>query len=196
SRRLADLSGGEAQRVAIGAVLTAHPEVMVLDEPTSALDPAAAEEVLASITRLVHDVGTTVLMAEHRLERVVQYADRVIHVDPTGRVEAGEPAEVMETSSVAPPVVRLGRLAGWSPLPLSVRDARRRAAALVSRLRPPAPRSPSIGATVLEARGLTGAYGDVAVVRGVDRRSAPGEGVALRGREGGGQSSVLVALLR
>ncbi|WP_244174175.1 ABC transporter ATP-binding protein, partial [Streptomyces murinus] len=61
------LSGGQRQRVAIGSVLTPHPEVLVLDEPTSALDPAAAEEVLAVLQRLVHDLGTTVLMAEHRL---------------------------------------------------------------------------------------------------------------------------------
>ena len=59
-------------------MLTAHPRVLVLDEPTSALDPGAAEEVLAALQRLVHDLGVTVLMAEHRLERVVQYADRVV----------------------------------------------------------------------------------------------------------------------
>ena len=52
--------------------------MLVLDEPTSALDPTAAEEVLAALTRLVHDLGVTVLLAEHRLERVVQYADRVV----------------------------------------------------------------------------------------------------------------------
>ena len=61
--------------MAIGAVLTASPRVLVLDEPTSALDPAAAEEVLASLTRLVHDLGLTVLLAEHRLERVLPFAD-------------------------------------------------------------------------------------------------------------------------
>ena len=72
------LSGGQQQRVAIGSVLTTHPRVLVLDEPTSALDPAAAEDVLAALQRLVHDLGLTVLLAEHRLERVVQYADRVI----------------------------------------------------------------------------------------------------------------------
>ena len=54
--------------------------MLVLDEPTSALDPQAAEEVLAALQRLVHDLGVTVVMAEHRLERVIQYADRVIEV--------------------------------------------------------------------------------------------------------------------
>ncbi|GGZ22142.1 putative ABC transporter ATP-binding protein [Streptomyces inusitatus] len=134
-RPIATLSGGQRQRVAIGSVLTPHPKVLVLDEPTSALDPAAAEEVLAVLQRLVHDLGTTVLMAEHRLERVVQYADQVILLPGPGQAPVlGTPAEVMAVSPVHPPVVALGRLAGWEPLPLSVRDARRRAAALRERL--------------------------------------------------------------
>jgi len=134
-RPLASLSGGQQQRVAIGSVLTAGPRVLVLDEPTSALDPAAAEEVLAALTRLVHDLGITVLIAEHRLERVVQYADRIVMVPGDGRpVVVGTPAEVFGGSVVAPPVVELGRLAGWSPLPLSVRDARRVAGPLRDQL--------------------------------------------------------------
>src|SRR5665811_1614714 len=79
-RPLRTLSGGQQQRVAIGAALTAHPRVLVLDEPTSALDPTAAEEVIAAVTRLVHDLGMTVVLAEHRLERVIQHADRGQHV--------------------------------------------------------------------------------------------------------------------
>ncbi|MFH9015161.1 ABC transporter ATP-binding protein [Streptomyces sp. NPDC017943] len=134
-RPIATLSGGQQQRVAIGSVLTPHPDVLVLDEPTSALDPAAAEEVLAVLQRLVHDLGTTVLMAEHRLERVVQYADRVVLLPGPGAAPVlGTPAEVMAVSPVYPPVVALGRLADWSPLPLTVRDARRRAAPLRDRL--------------------------------------------------------------
>ncbi len=134
-RHISTLSGGQQQRVAIGSVLTPHPKVLVLDEPTSALDPAAAEEVLAVLQRLVHDLGTTVLMAEHRLERVVQYADQVVLLPGPGeRPRMGAPAEVMAESPVCPPVVELGRLAGWSPLPLTVRDARRRAAPLRERL--------------------------------------------------------------
>jgi energy-coupling factor transport system ATP-binding protein len=131
-RPIATLSGGQQQRVAIGSVLTPHPQVLVLDEPTSALDPAAAEDVLAVLQRLVHDLGTTVLLAEHRLERVVQYADQVILL-PEGRM--GAPAEIMSVSPVHPPVVALGRLAGWKPLPLTVRDARRTAVDLRERLR-------------------------------------------------------------
>ncbi|MEU1516933.1 ATP-binding cassette domain-containing protein [Streptomyces sp. NPDC005811] len=157
-RPLAALSGGQQQRVAIGSVLTPHPRVLVLDEPTSALDPAAAEEVLAVLLRLVHDLGTTVLLAEHRLERVLQYADRVVLLPspeaapgaaPGAVPRLGTPAEMMAVSPVFPPVVDLGRLAGWSPLPLTVRDARRRAAGLRERLdgarpaTPAAPRPPS-----------------------------------------------------
>ncbi|ELS52962.1 ABC transporter ATP-binding protein [Streptomyces viridochromogenes] len=135
-RSIATLSGGQQQRVAIGSVLTPHPRVLVLDEPTSALDPAAAEEVLAVLQRLVHDLGTTVLMAEHRLERVIQYADRIALLPSPGAAPVlGTPAEVMAVSPVYPPVVGLGRLAGWSPLPLTVRDARRRAADLRQRLK-------------------------------------------------------------
>ncbi|WP_343243567.1 ABC transporter ATP-binding protein, partial [Streptomyces sp. SID8499] len=134
-RPIATLSGGQQQRVAIGSVLTPHPKVLVLDEPTSALDPAAAEEVLAVLQRLVHDLGTTVLMAEHRLERVVQYADQVVLLPAPGAApQLGAPADIMAVSPVYPPVVALGRLADWTPLPLTVRDARRRAAPLRDRL--------------------------------------------------------------
>src|SRR4029077_10146032 len=101
------LSGGQQQRVAIGSALTAHPRVLVLDEPTSALDPAAAEDVLAALTRLVHDLGVTVVLAEHRLERVVEYADMVVFVDATGHVRHGDPQTMMHVSDIAPPVVRL-----------------------------------------------------------------------------------------
>ncbi|WP_405695204.1 ABC transporter ATP-binding protein [Streptomyces sp. NBC_01185] len=134
-RPIATLSGGQRQRVAIGSVLTPHPRVLVLDEPTSALDPAAAEDVLAVLQRLVHDLGTTVLMAEHRLERVVQYADQVLLLPSPGTAPVmGRPADIMAVSPVRPPVVALGRLMGWDPLPLSVRDARRRAVDLRERL--------------------------------------------------------------
>lgn len=174
-RPIATLSGGQRQRVAIGSVLTPHPKVLVLDEPTSALDPAAAEEVLAVLQRLVHDLGTTVLMAEHRLERVVQYADRVVLLPAPGVAPlVGAPAEIMAVSPVRPPVAELGLLAGWDPLPLSVRDARRRADGLRERL---AGRSPTL-APDLGNRAADLPAGHAPGVDGVD--GAPGVDGALR----------------
>ncbi|MFD9220342.1 ABC transporter ATP-binding protein [Streptomyces sp. NPDC060064] len=225
-RPIATLSGGQQQRVAIGSVLTPHPRVLVLDEPTSALDPAAAEEVLAVLQRLVHDLGTTVLMAEHRLERVVQYADQVILLPGPGESPViGAPAEVMAVSPVHPPVVALGRLAGWDPLPLSVRDARRRAGALRERLEgfsptPPLPvtgatsappaiearglgrsprfwkgRGPGSGGPLAEAHALTVRRDRVEALRRVDLTVAPGEAIALMGRNGAGKSTLLATLV-
>ncbi|MDT4926777.1 MAG: energy-coupling factor transport system ATP-binding protein [Pseudonocardiales bacterium] len=198
-RALHELSGGQQQRVAIGSVLTAHPRVLVLDEPTSALDPTAAEEVLAAMTRLVHDLGITVVLAEHRLERVVQYADRVVHLAGDGTVTAGEPAPMFASTSVAPPVVELGRLAGWQPLPLSVRDARRRAGPLreiiTGRSVPDVRADVALGAApLLRARGLVVSYGTVLAVRDVDLDLHAGQVTALMGRNGSGKSSLLWAV--
>ncbi|MFJ7491727.1 ABC transporter ATP-binding protein [Streptomyces sp. NPDC097727] len=183
-RPIATLSGGQQQRVAIGSVLTPHPKVLVLDEPTSALDPAAAEEVLAVLQRLVHDLGTTVLMAEHRLERVVQYADQVVLLPSPGAAPVmGAPADIMAVSPVHPPVVALGRLAEWEPLPLSVRDARRRAAGLRERLaqaQPPAPSSAPAGAAVAPLPTAPARRGALARLlgRGAQTTTAASEPVA------------------
>ena len=212
-RPLRTLSGGEQQRVAIGAALTAHPRVLVLDEPTSALDPTAAEEVIAAITRLVHDLGMTVVLAEHRLERVIQHADRVVRIGTDGTVVGGAPGAVLATVDDVPPIVGLARLAGWEPVPLSIRDARRSAPALRERLAAEgraaspaatgagsaagsgaAPGADPVGATVLEAHGVTVTYGSVVAVREVDLALASGSIAAVMGRNGSGKSSLLWAI--
>ena len=198
-RSLRALSGGPQQRVAIGAVLTAAPRLLVLDEPTSALDPGAADEVLAALTRLVHDLGLTVVMAEHRLERVLPFADRVVLIPSAGAsVRQGTPASIMQTSPVAPPIIQLGRLCQWDPLPLTVRDARRLAEPLRRSLtRPVAPTRPDPASTaepLATARHLTVSYGPVLALDTVDLAVHPAQVTLLMGRNGSGKSTLLTAL--
>jgi energy-coupling factor transport system ATP-binding protein len=196
ARDLRTLSGGQQQRVALGAVLTMHPRLLVLDEPTSALDPTAAEEVLATLTRLVHDLGVSVLMAEHRLERVVPFADRMALLDGHGGLTVGPPEEVLAISPVVPPLVELGRLAEWSPLPLSVRDARRQSRELRQRLGDagPARGSEENGDAVVVADRVTVRHGRTVAVRELGLHLQRGVVTGLMGRNGSGKSSLIWAL--
>ena len=202
-RPLRALSGGQQQRVAIGAVLTMHPRLLVLDEPTSALDPVAAEDVLGTLARLVGDLGLTVLLAEHRLERVVPFVDRVVVVED-GRVRSGEPRDVLLDAPVAPPLVELGRVAGWRPLPLTVREARRRTASLElsAAAVPPRPAAvpgapagaPVPDEPVLLARDVVVRHGRTPAVREVSPGPRAGGGAARLGRNGSGSPSLLWAV--
>ena len=131
------LSGGERQRCAIAGALAASPSALVLDEPTSQLDPQGADDVLAALTRLNHDLGTTVVLAEHRLERAAPLADRAVVVADGAVGVPDRPGLTLADYPGAPSVTRLGRVLGWDPPPLTVRDARAFAARQPVELRPP-----------------------------------------------------------
>lgn len=197
NRPLVNLSAGQKQRVAIGAALAAHPRILVLDEPTSALDPTAAEEVLAALHRLVHDLAITVVIAEHRLERVLQYADVIVTIPGGGHpVTLEEPREAMTHSVIAPAAIRLAREMHWSPLPMTVREARRQAHDLRADVFiPPQPTPIDDLAVALEVKGVSAGYGKRIAVNNASLALHEGEITALMGRNGAGKTTLLHSLI-
>ncbi len=128
-RTVATLSGGEMQRVALAVALVTRPPLILLDEPTSQLDPVAGDELIWLLRRLNEEWGVAVVLAEHRLERCLAAADRVIAMD-SGRVSFdGTPRAFLEHaastgSGLGTPAATMFSLAGVDPLPVGVRDAR------------------------------------------------------------------------
>lgn len=213
-RDIDTLSGGERQRVAIGAVLTLQPQVLVLDEPTSQLDPQSAEDVLRALRTLNEDLGLTVVLAEHRLERVVEHADRLLLMSADRPPRLGTPAETLIGSPLAPPLVRLwhrlGRPAGEPTLKATRRSPefkalRRRIADVPELLKEPDPppttdhrtaRRNAQRPAAVDAQGLWLTYDDGHEgLRGLDLRPAHGTVTALLGRNGAGKSTLLKTLV-
>jgi energy-coupling factor transport system ATP-binding protein len=217
-RRLSTLSGGERQRVAIGAVLTLQPRILVLDEPTSQLDPQAAEEVLDTLVKLNQDLGLTIILSEHRLERVVQHVDRIVFLGrraeagPTP-ILSGPPGEVLAEMPLAPPLAEVARALGWRPVPLSIKEARRRlsgdrrfvppdssgaslgASAAAGIPAPASPTAPETAGVTLRAENVWYTYGGREALRGLSLEARPGQILALMGRNGAGKTTLLKLLV-
>jgi energy-coupling factor transport system ATP-binding protein len=197
-RRLETLSGGERQRVAIAAALAFRPRVLVLDEPTSQLDPQSAEDVLQALVRLNTDLGLTVLLAEHRLERVLPFVDQLVYL-PGNSSEAlvGPPQQVLPELDLVPSLIALGKALDWQPLPLTIKEGKKfsrqlkRVVSTQERLtRPPRLREP-----YLQTRGVSLAYHARPVVHNVDLDVWPGEILVLMGRNGSGKTTLLKSLV-
>ena len=200
-RRTDTLSGGELQRVALAAAVAGKPSLLVLDEPTSQLDPVAGDDLVWLLRRLNEEWGTAVLLAEHRVERCLPAADRVLVMERGRVVLDASPAEFLEwaterASVLATPAARLFSLAGIGPPPVSVKEARDRLNGERPRLHPMGGspgRSTSVeGRSLLRFEGVWHEIADgPAILRGIDLELRAGDLVALMGRNGAGKSTLL-----
>jgi energy-coupling factor transporter ATP-binding protein EcfA2 len=202
-RSVNTLSGGERQRVAIAAVMTLQPRVLVLDEPTSQLDPQAAEEVLDTLVKLNQDLGLTIVLSEHRLERVVQYVDRILYLPGEGQQPILDaPRAVLGHVDLAPPLIVLAKALNWSPLPLTIKEGRRFARQVAGRrargsgARAAIPSSADLQApTTVSVEGVGFSYNGHPALQEVSLRVRQGEFVALMGRNGSGKTTLLKQLV-
>jgi energy-coupling factor transport system ATP-binding protein len=187
-RALRTLSGGERQRVAIASVLAVEPQLLLLDEPTSQLDGEGAEAVLAGLQRL-HARGLSILVSEHRLDRLLPAVGRVIAIEDA-HATALSPQEAAASLSAVPPATALCRALGLGPA-LSLEQAR---AMLPHGLPFTATPTPSRGDLLLDMTGASVAYGEHLALREASLQLRQGEIVALIGPNGSGKSTLFRAI--
>lgn len=204
-RQVHDLSGGEKQKVVIASVLALHPEILVLDEPTSELDPKGAEEVLSIIARLNDELGITVILIEHRLDRVVHLVDRMIVMDQGSILADGEPRRILGDERITdagvgiPPIAKLvqglrRRGVPFEEVPLTVKEGRAKLGALFKDLQlvdssngARAKGKPRIG---IERLWYTYPDGPTAL-KDVSLEISSGEFVAIMGRNASGKTTLV-----
>ncbi len=203
-RSLAQLSSGERQRVAIATSLARRPPILILDEPTSQLDPESARIIMEALADLNQRLGITIILTEHRLDRVVQYCDRFTYLEEGRIIIDGLTRDVLGESPAAqqPPLSRLSSQMGWEKMPLTTKEARAYIDIPDLSTSEEAADSngygttkPAQGPLALQTRALTFAYPDRPVLRNVDFSLAYGESVALIGLNGSGKSTLLKCLV-
>lgn len=208
-RVITELSGGEKQKVAIAAVLSLHPGVLVMDEPTSELDPKGAEDVLSVVQRLNDELGLTVVLVEHRLERVIHLVDRIVLVHRGEIIADGPPKKVLGDARIqeigvgVPPLIRLAnrlRSEGKNipSLPLTVKEGRAVFAPLLDRTAPSAKARPdrqekAAGPAVLSVNNVWYAYTGQSrsALKNISLDFHQGELTAVMGRNASGKSTLL-----
>ncbi|MDD2251631.1 MAG: energy-coupling factor transporter ATPase [Dehalococcoidales bacterium] len=207
NRPVAQLSGGEKQRTAIASVLALRPDILLLDEPTSQLDPAGSQRLLASLRRLNRNLGLTVILVEHRLEKAIHYADRLVVMGKGTVLVNQTPRSAMKKSDYAleecaislPPVVELyrnlvARGVKLDAVPLSLEEG---LTVFKKILAAPLPDPPEeVGrnnnAVAIEMEGVSFCYqNQQTILENINLTIKQGEVVAIMGQNASGKTTLL-----
>lgn len=208
-KTVTELSGGQKQLLNLASIMAMQPSVLILDEPTSQLDPIAASEFLATIGKINRELGTTVIMTEHRLEEVFPLSDRVLVMDEGHIIADGSPREVgtqLKESGHAMFLSMPTAMRVWAAVPnsmscpLTVRDGRdwltgyANEHPIVAEL-PPVPAAP-VGEDAIVLKDIWFKYDKHMpdVVKGLSLSVKKGEFLALLGGNGTGKTTILSVL--
>ena len=209
-RDVCNLSGGQKQLLNLASIMAMHPEVLILDEPTSQLDPIAASDFLNTVRKINRELGTTVIITEHRLEDIFPYADRAVVMDGGKVIADDTPRNVgrllyeqhhpMFTAMPTPVRVFYGA-AGVGECPLTVREGR----SWLSKEFSQAPQYPALPAPALSEEAAPSALSlkelwfryekdSPDILRGVSTEVPKGSLYAILGGNGAGKSTTLKAI--
>ena len=194
-RKIHTLSGGEKQKIAIASALVHHPKVLILDEPTSQLDPIAAANMLDFIASLKSKLGLTILITEHRLERLLPYADLLADLSPDGRLESGSPEEILMHMDQVPPIISIAKQIGVKPLPLKIEDFPNLELHRELNIIQKDPGEINTQTPVISTQNLTVNINMTKILDHIDFRLYEGEIHTLIGKNGAGKTTLLRSMM-
>jgi energy-coupling factor transport system ATP-binding protein len=194
SRRISTLSGGEKQRVALAGALVTQPQLLILDEPTSQLDPQGADEILRYILDLKSRLDLTILISEHRLERVLPYIDRMITLPGDGSAQIGTPEDILPQMKLVPPLIQISKALGLSPLPVKPEDFPKDTLIQADKT-PVVPAKAIESPQALEVSDLSVHFNGQQILDTISLTIHQGQVLAMMGPNGAGKTTLLRAIL-
>ena len=191
-----NISGGEKQKVAIASALVSQPEVLILDEPTSQLDPTSAEDLLNYVVSLSDNLGLTVLISEHRLERLLPHIEYIAYLQFDHTLIFGEPRQILQKMHQVPPIIEIAKRLNISPLPLTQQEFPK--TKVEGKSKSDFDQSPKIHPSdrpVLSLSKVSTSLSGQQILKGVSLDLYRGEILTLLGKNGAGKTTLLRTIL-